>query len=75
MLPRVSLSHPFAIHFSNEVSKAVNKKIAELASWSISIASMGLAPWVGFENEEFSKDTYRHELRGKELALGWKPPD
>ena len=58
-----------------EVSKAVNKKIAELASWSISIASMGLAPWSGFEAEEFKSGTYRHGLRGKELALGWKPRD
>lgn len=57
----------------SKVRKAVNQKIAQVAAWSMSFAASGIGPPVGFSGEEFDKGTYRYHLRGKELALGWRP--
>jgi len=44
-----------------------------VAAWSMSFAASGIGPPVGFSGEEFDRGTYRYHLRGKELALGWRP--
>lgn len=51
----------------------MNRTIASLVAWSMEIASSGVAPDKGFAGEEFSKNLYRYDLKGKQLANGWKP--
>ena len=46
--------------------------IAEVTSWSMEVAGNGIGPDRGFMNEEFQKGTSRFNLKGKELANGWK---
>ena len=51
---------------------AVNKTIAEIASWSISIATSGIAPSVGFGGEQFPEKSDRALKAGTTLAKGWR---
>lgn len=55
-----------------EVRQEAHRIIAEVTSWSIEAAGSGIGPDRGFMNEEFQKGTSRFNLKGKELANGWK---
>lgn len=55
------------------VAKRVNEEIAGLVAWSLEHAASGIAPVRGYNGETFPPKSYRAELAGKTLALGWKP--
>ena len=50
----------------------MNEQIAKLIGWSLKVASDGVAPSRGFNNEKFSKMSFRYKIAGKPLAKGWK---
>ena len=55
-----------------KVRKQVERVVAQLAAWSISWSSRGLAPMVGFHGEPFEKGSTRYAMRGKEMAKGFR---
>lgn len=46
--------------------------MAQLAAWSISWSSKGVAPTVGFDGEPFEPGSTRYAMRGKEMAKGFR---
>ena len=58
-----------------KVRKEVERTVAKLAAWSISLSSKGIGPQVGFAGEEFQPHSTRFKMRGQNLANGWKKPD
>jgi hypothetical protein len=61
-------NHPFI----SNVRAEVNRTLAQLAAWSIGIATSGIAPTAGFKGEPFAKDSDRAKRAGAKLANGWK---
>ena len=55
-----------------QVRSAVNKVIAEVATWSLAILASGIFPGLGFYGEELQVGTYRWKLQGQQIAQGWK---
>lgn len=55
-----------------KVRKHVEQKVAQLAAWSISASSSGVAPSVGLEGEKFEPGTTRWKMQGKQMACGYK---
>lgn len=70
--PATALSSTSPQSVPRQVRQHVNKVIAEVTSWSMTIAASGCAPCVGFYGEEFDKGSYRYGFAGQELAMGWK---
>ena len=66
------LTKTFMLPDFHEVRNAAFKKVVEVASWSMDIASKGKGPARGFEGEDFKKDSFRANLAGKTLAKGYK---
>ena len=64
--------HLFGPLAFSEVRKQVERTVAQLAAWSISISSPGIAPSVGFAGEAFDRNSTRFQMRGKQLASGFK---
>ena len=62
----------FRPHDIRKVRPNAFKKVAEIAAWSMAIASRGLGPDRGFAGEIFQEKTYRASLAGKQLANGYK---
>ena len=58
--------------FISKVRAEVNRTLAQLAAWSIGIATSGIAPTAGFKGEPFAKDSDRAKRAGAKLANGWK---
>ena len=56
-----------------KVRAAVNKTIAQIASWSIRAATAGVAPAQDFDGQPFPKDSDRARMAGTQLANGWRP--
>lgn len=56
----------------SEVRSYVNKAVAELTAWSMQLFIEGVFPAVGFSGEEFEPNKYRYQLKGQQIAGGWK---
>lgn len=56
---------------SHQVRNAAFKKVVEVASWSMDIASKGLGPTRGFEGESFKDKSFRANIAGKKLAQSY----
>lgn len=50
----------------------MNKVVAEVTAWSLQHAAAGKAPESGFYGEPFGSKSYRFEMRGKQLAGGYR---
>ena len=55
-----------------QVRRDINRLVARLVSWSLSVATVGTFPDRGFAGEVFDPKTLRHSLKGKLLANGWR---
>ena len=55
-----------------QVKLGVSKIVAELCAWSLKHSASGVAPKVGFYGEQFPTKTWRSEISGKPLALGYR---
>ena len=62
----------FFLRAPPEVKEYIHKKVADISSWSMTYAAMGLAPTVGFDGESFPDFSFRAAMAGKELAGGFK---
>ena len=74
-LHSLQINEVTCFHYNPSISQvrdAVHKEIAELASWSFSIAASGVWPTAGFKGEPLSQGTTRYQRQGQQLALGWK---
>lgn len=75
MLDPLETDYPFKKSFViSKVRAEVNRTLAQLAAWSINIATSGVAPTAGFNGEPFAKDSDRAKRAGATLANGWKSP-
>lgn len=66
IIPEKDMTHP-------DVRQHVNDTVARLVSWSLKCAAEGVAPLLGFRDEEFDPKSYRAEMAGQQLAGGWRP--
>jgi len=55
-----------------QVRRDVNRLVASLMAWSISICAGGVFPHTGFAGEAFAPKSLRHSLMGKVIANGWR---
>ena len=55
-----------------QVRRDVNRLVASLMAWSISICAGGVFPHTGFAGEAFDPKSLRHSLMGKVIANGWR---
>ena len=55
-----------------QVRRDINRLVARLVSWSLSVATAGTFPDRGFAGEVFDPKSLRHSLKGKLVANGWR---
>ncbi len=57
----------------DKVKKQIHRLVAKLLAWSMSWASAGQFPTVGFQGENFEKKSFRFAKRGQKIGAGWRP--